>query len=462
MNIDCLRMERRFCLPEFRVPDLIKILLSMGLIEQNFSEHHITQTIYWLDDLHYWALGTSLKSRRYLPRHSESVSLGELEGYPCKFEIKREIPGTEQRRKDKIDFPDLRANATFLSSRFKNVRPYLLVEYRRRHFVLPNSDLRLRVTVDTDIRFWYFRKGVDQAIRIGEDHESAARLELKIDRRFEKSPAVYELLVRLDTLSIQKTDSKKKAGLNMLKFMADELCNVPLLNELPDCEIEAKLDVPQPLDPQHPLNPPSFFHRLRKFSLEKVWPTDPRLPYVQTTSSVNHYWMRRNQGGQAVEAVKILTREMTGRPTLKSDLVVVDPGLGILERTEIKGKKFLLHEVPQEEMVKTLGLGELEYAGNIARSRKMFWIWNRATGRSYHVSLDRCYTHGRPTWYQIEIEYEGRHPEYANASIFDKEATRLEIIEDIRFLAWNIVSFAHKDRGIILTPGLEKFKWLVG
>lgn len=456
-SIDLFRKEKRFFIPAILTNQLLELIKENGLEPICFSENKITQTIYLLDDEQSWSLGVSLKARRYLQNYSKSISLEVLMDNQFNFEIKKEIDGTETRAKEKQQSASLGEIVEMAKEKFSRVRPYLIVEYDRQHYISPEQPW-CRVTVDRGIRFWFLPCGKTEAVCIKDLKvtEDLTRLEVKVDLSRETEISIADFLNRISELGAQPVISKKQEGLNLVKTYLDKEHSSPMTKELKDCEIEAKLTVMTSFDPN------VFFASLKELFLKGVGSIllDPSYPFTMTTSSVNYYWGKRGGDDCLSEGIKILSRGITARPVFKSNVVMLNLATGMIKRREVKATIFSVLEnsfhdiVSQNEPL----IGKVEYAGFLIRTRKAIWLINELTGRVYHVSLDRCTAHGKEPLYQIEVEYSGKLKKI-DASSGDSYEVEKEIIRETGIIAEEIMALAER-KGVRLSLGKEKFVWL--
>jgi hypothetical protein len=457
-RIDLYRKEKRFFIPAIFTNAVMDLIKEVKLVPVKYSDKPITQTVYLLDDEQTWSLGISLKARRYLKKHPSAISLEKVQRSAYRLEVKKEV-SMETRRKKRERFGQLQKAAQRASNQFPGIRPYLVIEYRRQHFVPHNADYEFRVTVDTETRFWFFPPDKSEAIVIKNfgTQEDIVRLEIKLDPAGEIDDLVANFLNQLSDLGAQPAISKKQEGLNTVKMWIDKTYANPLIKELKNVEIESKLTVRSDIDPN------ILFVTLKEFCKIATKPIilDPNYPFTITTSSVNHYWGSVGKREYLKEGVKILSRGVLARPVYKSDTRKVNSQLGIVERKEVKGEHFSCVETPFSKIIsqEESRMGKLTYAGFLFRTRKAIWLLNELSGRIYHLSLDKCSASNKFPLYQIEIEYSGMLQREGYFPL-DYHKARREIIRDTKFLAKQILTFA-KNRRIVLVPGEEKFVWLI-
>ncbi|MCH7641007.1 hypothetical protein IID22_02335 [Patescibacteria group bacterium] len=278
--------------------------------------------------------------------------------------------------------------------------------------------------------------GEEPSVRIGiktAPHQSVPELDIFEDE--------------LRALGARKTSSKKAAACSLENRYLTRVAP-RLKKELSEVEIESKLIV---IDE----NPTAFFNQLitqmrgglGKFVIRDVF------PYVVESGSFNSYFLPKGQSN--TEGVKVLARPTVAKAVLKSKSEIIQDqyGLGcILKRKEVKGEYFPLTEDKLEEILReqetNLGM-PLVLVGEIARSRKAFWVENKETGRVYHISIDRCQTTGH-SLHQLEIEYTGTSGECLDQA-------EPQIIEDITQLTRKIVE-THPSS--VRPEPLTKLAWL--
>lgn len=451
-NIDLLREESRFFIPVSALEGFLKEI-KKKFYRKRFSHNEVVQTLYLGNDEQTVPWGMSLKVRRYLKDYSLEMFLDPNEKYL--FEFKQKISGTSLNAREKTPRQETSiSEAVKIASQQLGVslRPYLLVEYYRQHF-LPKINIPLRLTVDTDVSYWYF--GHDKPYFLKADRE-IVRVECKISTDIEKEPLVKSVFNFLSEIGAQPIISKKEEGFNLIKTHFDRYYARPLIKELKDCEIEAKF-VLQNTDPIQ------FFIGLKEWCRQETLPIilDSHYPFTFTTSSINQYWCKKTDKELPREMVKFLFKGDVVRPVFKKRTIIIDSSLAIIKRKEVKEEKFFYSAEGFKGKLDSYSdrFGPLEYAGYLARSRKAIWPEHIASGRVYHVSLDRCLAPGKFPFYQLEIEYSGRHQNKCSEVIHQSLVER-EIIEDTKYLARTILSVA-KQKKINLQPNrLSKFDWL--
>lgn len=461
-EINWSRKEKRFALPSALLDQLLNAIDEAGMKSLEYSGRAVTQTVYFLDDEQHWSMGVSFKARRYIEDRSARIFLFDLKKSMFRFEIKKESTGMEAREKKHFGPIYFGQGLAHLGKSIFRIRPYLVIEYRRRHFVFPDSEEWCRITVDSDMRIWVFPKGATEAVCVRDCQEGSdlIRLEIKVSNAGESDSCVQMLLGGLFKLGVQPIISKKMEGLGAVKLWLDQTYANPLVKELKNCEIESKMTISPFVDPN------VLFTRLKLFCHDGIRPfsVDRTYPFTMTTSSVNHYWSVTDNS-QKKEGLKILYRGLTARPVLKSDTKIICPELGLIERCEVKDKPFSTLTTSFADVVKKNEaiLGQLQYVGYLFRTRKAIWLINEQNGRVYHISLDKCSAHDRKDLFQIEVECSGKLRSCAEKEGIHPniDETRGEIIEETKFLTRRILDFA-RERGIGLHPGEEKFQWLVG
>jgi hypothetical protein len=453
-SIDRARSELRFFLI---LPFLGYFLDKMGekFEKKIFSGNEIVQTIYLGNSEQIVPGGTSLKARRYLSQFSERIALAPEDAFLFETKTHKDSACWHAREKAPREKCSLGEIITAASSRYEiNLEPYVLVEYRRRHFLPNQEDIPLRITIDTGMCYWLIEK--DGSHLMLADSE-IARIECKVEHEYLKHPLFISVLELLHSLGAQPIISKKDEAYNLLKKHFDTSCARPLVKELTECEIEAKLIL-------RDSDPVGFFRKL-KSELEGeniAIGMDSHYPFTFTTSSLNHYWSRR-ENDRLMDGLKILFKGVVFKPVAKDSLTIIDTDLAIVKRREKKGRKVKYTPEILQSVVGFFAdqLGPLEYAGYLSRSRRAIWPEHRDTKRFYHVSLDRCLTSDRFPLYQLEIEYSGILKEKVGILMKSSRDAEDEIIRDTQFLARYILDFAKKSGVALESNSLSKFEWLI-
>lgn len=453
--IDLVRTEQRFFVPKDSQAELLK-KMSRILAEKKFSENPYAQTIYLGEDEFAYSWGTSLKARRYLPEAESNIQINPATPFNC--EIKREeTEGSLVRWKVKkiltlsqfIDWIKVKIP----EAEKWGVRPYVLSQYHRRHFV--NSEETLRLTADTEIKYGYFLSHEMSffASFLWTGEEDGLRIEIKASEEVFKSSLYRQLLEVLRQAGALPVISKKEQAYNFHGNFIDTTKGCKPKKEIADSEIEAKFIVLA--------NHYRFFLNDLKAAFSSGAFTGIGIasdyPYSQATTSMNQYWGRR-LNGKLVDGVKLLFRPGNFSVVIKeqTEFLPNQYGLGcVLKRREIKGD--VIPHV-EETMTETLEryeeiFGPLELCGMVYRQRQAFWPETEKTGRIYHISLDRCISEGK-ILYQLEIEYVGRRPGDW------QPATELEIVNEITNLAWEVYLWANQRKQVLVPTMLTKFEWL--
>lgn len=452
-DINLLREERRFFIPARDIKKLLQEV-EKNFSRKKFSENEYVQTVYLGNDEQTVPWGNSPKARRYTPRPSEELRLDFSDRYL--FELKEKPFGSSLgvRKKTSRQEMTLRESAQFASIKLKiPLRPYLVVEYLRQHFI-PTTNIPFRLTIDTEIRYWFLEGSSAQFIENG---DQIVRIECKMGDEAEEDKSITAFLSFLEALGAEPVISKKEEGYNLIKKYVEQKCARPLIKELTNSEIESKFILEES-------DPIAFFTAIKEWSRNGAGNIvlDPGYPFTNTTSSINHYWSS-SEYNKLKEGVKFLFKGPLVSPVLKSEMVVIDRAHAVVRRKEIKGKKFFYtKEAFLNELERyTSALGRLEYAGYIARSRKAVWLEHNSSGRIYHISLDRCSAPGKRALYQLEIEYSGRRRERYQETAQASDSAETEIIEDTINLASSVYLLA-KSANVHLRPDtLSKFHWLV-
>ncbi len=461
-GIDRIRQEKRFFLPGDCLQALAEVFEAQGFITKPSTKGSITHTIYFLDDEQTVSVGASFKARRYLTCFSESLDLNQLQNITFRCEIKKEARPQEYELREKIDGGELSfrdAESLMNKQAGFRLRPYLAVEYLRTHFVRPGADEKLRVTVDTGAHFWFFPPGQGVGILVGDAAaEKIVRTEIKFDPNATGEIKLATFLDALIAMGALPAISKKAEGLNFAKWWHDRKYAPPgMVNELGEFEIEAKLSL-------EGFDFDALLVELRAFArgggaTAPIIP-DAVFPYLLATTTVNHYWAKKDVVGNLVEGSKVLARGGVGKINMKADSKMLDARLGIIERKEVKGRSFpypcrsLDKEVSMDFPAETLA-----YVGHLLRIRKAFWLIN-PQNRLYHVSLERCVVSGRKPLDQIEIEYTGLRKQGDRES--DRMSPRDHVLADITWVAEKVLSFMNGlGGGRVVAMGVEKFAWLM-
>ena len=377
-------------------------LISPAVERKKFSDNDYVQTIYFNNEDHVVPFGLSLKARRYLP---SSPDYPVLDNSIYFLDLKSGLDQDKQKTRLEVSLEEA---TKFINKNYhfseKPLRPYVAVVYWRRHYLPKNTD-DIRLTLDTNLRYFFFPPNQKKGIEIGRE-DDFARLEIKIGKSDEKFNTLMSRVIR--EMGIFPVISKKSVAYRFLgKYLAQKF-GKPFYKELKDCEIEAKLET----DSEKIL--PKIKNLFRKKNNDFQLPN--HFPYTTQSASINRYYKNK------VDPFKALLRGNVARIVRKEGLEIINDKFGlscILKRKEIKG-----NAVPINSELLT----SAELLGELHRRRKAFYLANIKTGRFYHISLDCCSSQSG-ILYEIEIEYTGRYLE--NKTDEPQELTEKLIIDDI-------------------------------
>ncbi len=449
--LDLERDEIRYFIPENEAGVFLKEI-SKILVKKEY-ENEIARTIYLNDEFYSVPWGFSLRARKYLTKFSDRIVADPHEIY--NVQVKSE-PRPNHRVKVRKDMPLADASAFTEIHLFGKtngiLRPYSANEYHRASFHSAHGNY-LRLTFDRDMRYGFFEKGSQEAAICGT--ESFARIEVKVNPEETNREDVSVLLSLLKSFDCLPVISKREQACNFIALVLDKKGDKEgggMFKELQDIEAEAKFLV-------NTAKPEKILSDLREhFIGGREFIVAAHYPYVQETTSVNHYW---SGAPEKVNNLKLMFFGDQIKPVLKSNarVVTIDDAV-ILLRSEIKEQTFcytphLFHKYLED---KTKILGPLTYEGCLFRSRKAFWPENTRTGRIYHISIDRCRSqrNHKELW-QLEIEYTGRYKKFRNFAV---ERQREEIIDEIASLVGEVQDFCNLRGYEITSSTLEKFAWL--
>ena len=431
--------------------------LSKLLTPISFSEKPFNQTLYLNNDELSVPWNISFKARRYVAEPADTLIIDTKEQFSCEMK-KRESEGGPGREKIKIrstlsDF--CRWAALQLSEIAKDfpLRPYILTQYRRRHFVSPENK-GIRVTVDTEMAYGFLPE--DQPF-IWLSREKGLRVEIKTDSETTNIALCANVIELLQKHGALPVISKKDQVYNFHAKYLDQFSS-KLQKELVNTEIEAKFLI------EHP-RPHILFLGLKNAFRQGEFPDfflDP-YPFTQIKASVNFYWTRF-KNGKATEGVKLLHKGLMFRAITKTETRILEDSHGLkclMARQEEKGKRL---EYSRENLEQVLAqyaekFGALALQGYLFRHRLSFWPENRKSGRFYHLTVDRCTKDGK-ILYQLEIEYVGRKLDQP----FDANPQE-EILKDLDNLSWAVYQFSNKNASfshpVLLPSQLTKLEWLI-
>lgn len=453
-TIDLSRVEQRFLVP-FGEEGRLAADIAMILQFTTYSDRPFSQTVYINDDELSVPWGVSLKARRYIGQPQQRIRLHPRTLFSC--EIKTEESEGSQRRLKQKKVMRLKDFCQWASTELAFVlagailRPHIVTQYYRRHYVSQDEDLRL--TLDTEMQYGFFPANRPF---IWTGNEDGGRVEIKIDQ---DAMASQEYQLVMDILSQHgaiTVISKKEQGYNFHGHYLDINFGCRPQKELRGVEIEAKFEVchPQPQRLFDDLKRAFLVGSFAGYMLEDY-------PFTQATASINHYWSRMI-GNQIVDGVKFLYRAgHFGIVTKEKTIVIEDPHHlnCILRRSENKSEVYRQTKENVERILASHqgSFGDLRYCGFVYRQRHAFWPENVSNGRIYHLSLDRCICSGR-ILYQMELEYVGRRPGDWQVSSSAEE----EIVAELSELAWVIYQYINRESQILVPSQLTKFEWLIG
>lgn len=373
------RRERRFVIPSV---DEFLALLAPHVERVFFSSNEYVETIYFNNDDHQVPFDMSLRARRYLP----GPQLPALDANTSYFwEVKT---GTDQikekhRTLDRLERIISQLNAAGLTP--APLRPYVATTYHRRHYVSP-AMAGMRLTVDDDIRYYYFPPGATVAVPIGAQGQPRVEIKERADLAG-LWPRIEALLVQARALP---TISKRYRSYHYLRQYRLLQLQRKFDRAAIGCEFEAKLTAPSG-DLFVQMKAAAAVGELSPFRL------CPDAPYSTESASINRYYR------DAVGVFKVMLRGGNARVVWKGAAQVLaglPPGVTVLKRREAKQEVVSAWGEPKR--LATL-LGELN------RKKKSFWMEDASSDRIYRVSLD--YSQGfdfTDVLFQVEIEYGGR------------------------------------------------------
>lgn len=397
--------------------------ISPYVERKRFSNNEYVQTIYFNNDEHVVPFEFSIKARRYLPNLPDFPVLDDDDVYF--LDLKRGKGNDKQKIRFKTTLKEATkiVNETYSFSSIP-LRPYVLVEYLRQHYI-PKNTRNIRLTSDTSLRYFFFPPDQKGAIEIGRE-DGYTRIEIKEGEPNESfSNLVREVLREINAFPII---SKKFTAYNFLGLHHAKTSGKPFHKELRGYELESKLET----------NSEEIFQKIKQFFKENK--SDFRLPlhfpYTFESASINRYY-KNNEG-----LFKAMFRRNEAEIVKKGDVEIIKEPFGlncILKRKETKGDI-----VPIDSKI----ISTAQLQGELYRMRKAFWVENQQTSRFYHISLDCCL--GLPgTLYEIEVEYTGRY-------IDSEDTQEEEIIEDITRITKTLIEEFPK-----LKPSqLTKQDWL--
>jgi len=362
-----------------------------------FSDKECVHTLYFDNDSHTVPFDLSLKARRYIDGIKEHPVLDNDNYF---VEIKGGKREQKHKRRYELSLSQAKGVINEQFSGLGELRPYVSTQYRRQHYV-PKDSVGIRITVDTDVCYYFFPEGSSNGFLIG--NENYPRLEIKesnpnpeineflqeVLKEFPAFPLISKKFSAFNFLSSHlKIESRKKKSFNK------DLCGY---------EIESKLIVESE----------DVFRYMRDMFEKGImqFQIPAYFPFTTESASINRYYMRNGDVFKAMlkgNRAKIITKSC--------DRILSDPeNLGcLIKRNEEKGKYAYLWS----------GLFDnADLIGELRRKRKAFWVDNVETDRFYHITVDLCESQEKDM-YQMEVEYTGT---YKDPPVTDEN----EIIRDI-------------------------------
>jgi len=401
------RRERRYVV---RSSEQFLKLLSPYVKRKKFSNNEYVYTIYFNNDEHVVPFEYSIKARKYLPGF---IELPVLDNDVYFLDLKM---GKGEHQKEKIRLEATLEEATKIINEkysFSEIplRPYVLVEYLRHHYI-PKNTGGVRITLDTNLKYFFFSKGQREGIEIGRE-DDYTRIEIKEQEQSNKGLVILmeELLGKINAFPII---SKKFTACDFLKNYRMKMCAKPLYKELKGFEVESKLEI------EHEIDQEGIFYKIKTFFKDNdgfEWSN--YYPYTHETASINRYYKKDG-------LFKALIKRDKARIITKSDEEIIKDQYNlncIIKRKEVKGDRI---SIWSELLTSATLLGELR------RKRKAFWIVNKQTKRVYHISLDCCESYNKKL-YQVEVEHTGRLIEQKNT----KEESIIDDIANITHILVN-------------------------
>lgn len=398
-----LRNEKRYgtCFPE----KFLK-LLSSFTEQKQFSPDEYVHTIYFNNDEHAVPFAYAIKTRRYLPSF---IELPVLANDACFLDLKTGIK--EQKEKIRLE-TTLQGAVKIINTKYHfseiPLRPYIMVEYLRHHYVPKNMD-GIRITLDTDLRYLFFPEGEKEGVEIGRESDFS-RIEIKEDGGKLNQNFAVLMEETLNKIKAFPVISKKFTAYHFLGFYHVKTSGQPFFKELKNCEIEAKLQTDSEKSIQEAKK---IFQRGQSgFKLAS------NFPYTFESATINKYY----RGGDGLFKAMFIKDE--AEIVRKGEAEIIEDPMNlncILKRKEEKGQI-----VPFDSEIIT----SAKLQGELYRMRKAFWIDNQRTNRFYHISLDCCLGPSGML-HQMEVEYTGMRGEAKNHFGNINQAIEKEIIEDI-------------------------------
>lgn len=373
------RRERRFVIPSV---DEFLALLAPHVERVFFSSNEYVETLYFNNDHHQIPFDMSLRARRYLPAVGPPT-LDDTAEYFWEVKMGSERMKAKHRTLDRLANIVGHLNVEQLST--DPLRPYVATTYHRRHYISPTM-AGMRVTVDDDIRYYYFPPGAKTAVPIGAPDQPRVEIKEREDL-VGLWPRIEALLVRVQALP---TISKRYRTYHYLRQHRLRQLQRPFERTAAGCEFEAKLTAPSG-DLFVELRAAAAADELAGFVIA------PDFPWSTESASINRYYR------DAVGEFKAILRGGTARVVWKGAAQVLPglpPDVTVLKRRETK-----------QEVVGAWGepMRSAQLLGEINRKKKSFWVQEPSGTRLYRINLD--YSQGftfTDVLFQVELEYGGR------------------------------------------------------
>jgi len=358
-------------------------LIHRFFTQTRFSENDSIETIYFDNDEHVLPFIASARARRYCTSTCELPALNN-DQYFLEFKVSDGTTKSKERSEDSLERATEIANERPLALRGL-LRPYVAIQYHRNHYV-PRRGTGMRVTVDTDIRYFFFPQGEKNAVAIGQENHFG-RVEIKdAGSHPHLRTTLSQALDRTHSIPII---SKHFTAYRFLHtYRRTHFPRAPV-NEFPTQKIKTKLEAPGLSE--------RLFHPARDIFTNNTSMTHticPTYPYVAESARIHRYHLINDH------VVKALVRG--------NRVSIITPTHNTQEY-EQRGHLLILNRSQRTEfshLRECASILSSPLAAEIESKKKMFWLSNRLSGRMYRIALDRS-THETDALYQIEIEYQG-------------------------------------------------------
>lgn len=442
------RTEQRFevsveCL------DQLKILLAQTMIEAKHSPTEI-ETVYFLDDI-----GNTRHRFRLRIYHAAD---------PLAFlEYKRERGGRNSKNRLRVDpsvtsalDKDQNPNSIAAFCNAETLKALAqedidgstilktgAVESRRHEFGDPESDSR--VTLDTGERFFgYFGNDRSQRLIVGKSRNVKVEIKGSDEVAIERVKSAISEVVELKPLPDRELELKNL----YLQMMYEQVVDRKSVNEVPDSEIEIKLEI----EPDSRILDVTYERLLNG---DDTWSTFETGIYRRDDRLINFGFHEEDSLHEGmVIVVDGLERgfgmKIKECATEQSGTLIRKETVEIHLRPFNDEEKEALQRKAEAHLAKPL-----TEIGEIAKTKKYIIIQSKLTGRFYKLCLDRCEFKGK-TLHQIEIEYKGL-PKGSTLSEKSKDELIKEITAEIETLADWLRSNSNLP---LKVTSLTKFDWL--